>query len=110
MGTHWMKTNTKLEALKTDFNDCQERANMSSKTQTELESRIEQYESLYKKYVILESELVEEKAKGKAIKVFKTDLENKKNEINLLKEKLNKEKVKQNIWKKRMDCSIATTR
>jgi hypothetical protein len=39
--------------------------------------------------VILESELAEEKAKGKVIRVFKTDLDNKKNE-NLLKKKVDK--------------------
>jgi hypothetical protein len=39
-----MQTSAELEALKSDFNDCQERAHISSKTQTEsLESRIEQY-------------------------------------------------------------------
>jgi hypothetical protein len=31
--------------------------------------------------VVLESELAKEKAKGKAIEVFKTDLDNKRNEI-----------------------------
>jgi hypothetical protein len=35
-----------------------------------------------------ESELAEEKAKRKAIGVFKIDLDNKKNEINLLEKKL----------------------
>jgi hypothetical protein len=48
-----MQTSTKLEALKTNF--------MSSKTQAELENWIEQYERLYKKYVMLESKLVEAK-------------------------------------------------
>jgi len=33
LGTYWMQTRTELEALKTNFNDCQERANMSSRTQ-----------------------------------------------------------------------------
>jgi hypothetical protein len=62
---------------------------MSLKTQVELESQIKLYERLYKKHVILESELAEEKAKGKVIRVFKTDLDNKKNE-NLLKKKVDR--------------------
>jgi hypothetical protein len=48
--------------------------------------------------VVLESELAEEKAKGKAIEVFKTDLDNKRNEISLLEKKLDKkQKPRQNI-------------
>jgi len=90
-----MQTNTELEALKTNFNDCQEKADMSSRTQAELKSQIEQYEMLYKKYVMLESELVEAKAKEKAVGVFKTNLDNKKNEINLLEKKLNGKKKSQ---------------
>jgi len=110
--THWMQTSTELEALKTNFNDCQEKANMYSRTQAELKSQVEQYEMLYKKHVMLESELAEAKAKEKAVEVFKTDLDNKKNEINLLEKKLNREKKKprQNIWKRRTDCSSAITR
>ena len=80
---------TKLNALKSNFNDYKERAYMSLKTQVELESWIKLYERLYKKHVILESELAEEKAKRKVIRVFKTDLDNKKNE-NLLKKKVDK--------------------
>jgi hypothetical protein len=53
--------------LKTNFNDYQERTDISSKTQTELESRIEKYERLYKKYVMLKSELTRVKAKGKVV-------------------------------------------
>jgi len=86
--TYWMQTNTKLEALKTNFNDCQEKADMSSKTQPELESRIEQlesgieqYERLYKKHLMLESELTEAKAKEKVVGVFKTDLDKIRDEI-----------------------------
>jgi hypothetical protein len=61
--------------------------------------------------VVLESELAEEKAKGKAIEVFKTDLDNKRNEISLLEKKLDKkQKPRQNIWKNRMYYSSATTR
>jgi len=50
--------------------------------------------------VTLESELAEAKTKGKVIEVFKNDLDNMRNEINLLK-KFNKEKAKANIWKKK---------
>jgi hypothetical protein len=38
--TYWMQNSIELEALKTKFNDCQERTDMSSKTQVELDSRI----------------------------------------------------------------------
>jgi DNA-binding transcriptional regulator GbsR (MarR family) len=61
---------------------------MSSKTQPELESRIEQlesgieqYERLYKKHLMLESELTEAKAKEKVVGVFKTDLDKIRDEI-----------------------------
>jgi hypothetical protein len=40
---------------------------MSSRTQTKLESQIEQYERIYKKHVMLKSELVEEKPKEKLL-------------------------------------------
>ena len=60
----WVQTSTELEALKINFNDCQEKANMSLKTQAELENQIKQYEKLYKKHVMLESELAGSKAKG----------------------------------------------
>jgi hypothetical protein len=54
---------------------------MSSKVQKELESRI-------KKHVMLESELAKAKAKEKVVKNFKTE------EIDLLKRKLDKEKIR----------------
>jgi chromosome segregation ATPase len=38
--TYWMQNSIELEALKIKFNDCQERTDMSSKTQVELDSRI----------------------------------------------------------------------
>jgi hypothetical protein len=38
LGTHCMQTNTKLEVFKTNFIDCQEMVNMSSRTQVELKS------------------------------------------------------------------------
>jgi predicted RNase H-like nuclease (RuvC/YqgF family) len=85
-----MQTSIELKVLKTSFNDCQERVNISSRTQTELESKIEQYERLYNKYVMLKGELTETKTKEKIVGVFKTDLDNKRNKINLLKKKLDK--------------------
>lgn len=66
---------------------------MSLKTQAELESEIEHYKKLYKKYVKLESKLAKTKAKGKVVRVFKINLDKMRNEINLLEEKLNKEKT-----------------
>jgi 2',3'-cyclic-nucleotide 2'-phosphodiesterase (5'-nucleotidase family) len=44
--------------------------------------------------VKLESKLAKAKAKGKAVGVFKIDLDKMRNEINLLEEKLDKEKTK----------------
>jgi predicted ATP-binding protein involved in virulence len=44
---------------------------------------------------MLESELAKEKAKEKVVGVCKIDLDNEKNEINLLKKKLKKEKAKE---------------
>jgi hypothetical protein len=35
-----VQTTTELEALKINFNDCQEKANISLKTQAELENQI----------------------------------------------------------------------
>jgi len=43
---------------------------------------------------MLESELAKAKAKGKVVGVFKIDLDKIRNEINLLEEKLDKEKTK----------------
>jgi hypothetical protein len=74
-----MQTNIEFETLKANFNDCQERADMSSRVQKKLESQIEQYEQLYKEHVMLESELAEAKAKEKAVRNSKID------KINLLK-------------------------
>ena len=101
-----MLTNTELEALKTNFNNFQRRDDMSSMTQAELECWIGQYERLYKKHVML----AEVKAKGKVVKVLRTDLDNIRVEINLIEKKLKKKRLRQNIWKKRTDYSRATTR
>jgi hypothetical protein len=49
---------------------------------------------LYKKYVMLESELAEEKTKRKFVGVLKIDLDKMRNKINILKEKIDKNKAK----------------
>jgi disulfide oxidoreductase YuzD len=85
---NWMQTNTEFETFKANFNDCQERDDMSLRVQAELESRIEQHEQLYKEHMMLESELAEAKAKGKVVRNSQTD------EINLLKRELNNEKIR----------------
>jgi 5-bromo-4-chloroindolyl phosphate hydrolysis protein len=77
---------SELEALKTNFNNFQRRDDMSSMTQAELECWIGQYERLYKKHVML----AEVKAKGKVVKVLRTDLDNIRDEINLIEKKLKK--------------------
>jgi hypothetical protein len=83
-----MQNNTEFKTLKANFNDCQKRADMSSRVQTKLESRIEKYEQLYKEHVMLESELAEVKAKEKAVGNSKID------KINLLKRELDNEKIR----------------
>ena len=80
--------------MKTNFNNGQERVDMSSTTQAKLESQIERYERLYKKHMMLENELAEAKAKGKLVGVYKIDLDKMRNKINLLEKKLNKEKAR----------------
>lgn len=61
MEVSWVQTNIKFETFKANFDNCQERVDMSSRVQKELESRI-------KKHVMLESELAKAKAREKAIK------------------------------------------
>ena len=51
-------------------------------------------ERLYKKHMMLESELAKAKAKGKVVGVFKINLDKMRDEINLPEEKLDKEKGK----------------
>jgi hypothetical protein len=73
---------------------------MSSRTQTKLESQIEQYERIYKKHVMLKSELVEEKPKEKLLGSSKL-IWKKRNEINLLEKKLAKEKGQGKIYRRK---------
>jgi hypothetical protein len=58
-----------------------------------------QYERLYKKHVMLESELAEAKSKGKVVGVFKINLDKMGNEFNLLEKKLDEENAKANHLK-----------
>jgi predicted nuclease with TOPRIM domain len=59
MSLDWMQSCSKLEALETDFNDCQGSAEYYqekfAQVQFELMDRIEKYEDLNKKYMELES-------------------------------------------------------
>jgi len=97
----WMQSSSELEALKADFNDYQENVEYNQDkflhVQAELLDRIEKYDELNKKYVMIESrlaELQEFERKGKEEEVVKADLAAKKNEIRMLKVKFDKEREK----------------
>jgi hypothetical protein len=83
-----MQTNVEFKTSRTNFDDCQENADLFSKLQAELKSQIEQYELLYKKHVMLKSELVEVTVKEDAVNNSQTK------EIDLIKRKLNKVKIR----------------
>ena len=51
--------------------------------------------------MILESELAIAKIKGKTIEVFKTNLDNRRNKMNLLDKKLDKKKAKTKNFKEK---------
>ena len=51
--------------------------------------------------MMLETELNKAKAKEKVVRVFKTDLDNKRHKINMLKKKLKEEKAKAKHLKKK---------
>ena len=88
LGASWMQTNAKFETLRTNFDDYQEKADLFSKVQAELESRNEQYELLYKIHMMLEGELAKARTKGNVVKNSQIE------EINLIKRKLDKAKIK----------------
>jgi len=88
LGASWMQTNAKFETLRTNFDDYQEKADLFSKVQAELESRNEQYELLYKIHMMLEGELAKARTRGNVIKNSQIE------EINLIKRKLDKAKIK----------------
>jgi len=97
----WMQSSSELEALKADFNDYQENVEYNQDkflhVQAELLDRIEKYDELNKKYMMIESrlaELQEFERKGKEEEVVKADLAVKKNEIRMLKVKFDKEREK----------------
>jgi len=88
LGASWMQTNAKFETSRTNFDDYQEKADLFSKVQAELESRNEQYELLYKIHMMLEGELAKARTRGNVIKNSQIE------EINLIKRKLDKAKIK----------------
>ena len=94
-----MQSSSELEALKADFNDYQENVEFNQDkflhVQAELLDRMERYDELNKKYVMMESRLVELQEferKGKEEEIVKADLTAKKNEIRTLKVKFDKER------------------
>jgi predicted transcriptional regulator len=88
LGASWMQTNAKFETLRTNFDDCQEKADLFSKVQTELESRNEQFELLYKIHMMFEGELAKARTRGNVVNNSQIE------EINLIKRKLDKAKIK----------------
>jgi len=101
MSLDWMQSCSKLEAMEIDFNDCQRSAEYYqekfAQVQFELMDRIRKYEELNKKYIELESRsmgIVKEKSKRKGFEVIETELAVKKNEIKVMRIKLDKEHEK----------------
>jgi predicted transcriptional regulator len=83
-----MQTNAEFETLRTNFDYCQKKADLLSKVQAKLESHNEQYELLYKIQMMLESELAKATTRGNVVKNSQIE------EINLIKRKLDKAKIK----------------
>ena len=107
-----MQSSSELEALKADFNDYQENVGFNQDkflhVQAELLDRIERYDELNKKYVMMESRLVELQEferKGKEEELVKADLVAKKNEIRMLKVKFDKEREKVKQLTERLKAS-----
>jgi len=101
MSLDWMQSCSKLEAMEIDFNDCQRSAEYYqekfAQVQFKLMDRIRKYEELNKKYIELESRsmgIVKEKCKRKGFEVIETELAVKKNEIKVMRIKLDKEHEK----------------
>jgi chromosome segregation ATPase len=97
----WMQSCSELEALKIDFNDSQGNAEYYrekfAQVQVELMDRIGKYEELSKKYVELESQLTEfakEESKKKGVEAVEAELAAKRNEMKVLRIKLDKEREK----------------
>jgi len=101
MSLDWMQSCSELEAMEIDFNDCQGSAEYFqekfAQVQFELMDRIGKYEDLNKKYMELESRLMgiaKEDNKRKGFEAFETELAVKRNEIKVMRIKLDKEREK----------------
>jgi len=101
MSLDWMQSCSELEAMEIDFNDCQGSAEYYqekfTQVQFELMDRIGKYEDLNKKYMKLESRsmgIAKEESKRKGFEAVETELAVKKNEINVMRIKLDKEREK----------------
>jgi len=97
----WMQSCSELEAMEIDFNDCQGSAKYFqekfAQVQFELMDRIGNYEDLNKKYMELESHsmgIAKEESKRKDFEAVETELAIKKNEIKVMRIKLDKEREK----------------
>jgi chromosome segregation ATPase len=101
MSLDWMQSCSELEAMEIDFNDCQGSAEYYqekfAQVQFELMDRIGKYEDLNKKYMELESRstgFAKEESKRKGFEAVETELAVKKNEIKVMRIKLDKEREK----------------
>jgi chromosome segregation ATPase len=103
MSLDWMQSCSELEAMEIDFNDCQGSAKYYqeklAQVQFELMDRIGKYEDLNKKYMKLESHsmgIAKEESKRRGFEGVEAELVVKKNEIKVMRIKLDKkhEKVK----------------
>jgi chromosome segregation ATPase len=97
----WIQSCSELQALKIDFEECQGSAEYYQKkfaqVQFELMDKIGKYEDLNKKYVEFESRLMgfaKEESKRKGFEAVEAELAVKKNEIKVLRIKLDKERKK----------------
>jgi chromosome segregation protein len=101
MSLDWMQSRSELEAIEIDFNDCQGSAEYFqekfAQVQFELMDRIGKYENLNKKYMELESRsmgIANEESKRKGFEAVEIELAVKKNEIKVMRIKLDKEREK----------------
>jgi hypothetical protein len=107
-----MQSSSELEALKADFDGYQENVEYNQDkflhVKAELLDRIEKYDELNKKYMMIESrlaELQEFERKGNEEEVLKADLAAKKIEIRMLKVKFDKEREKVKQLTNRLEVS-----
>jgi hypothetical protein len=100
MSLDWMQSCSELEAMEIDFNDCQGSAEYFqekfAQVQFELMDRIGKYEDLSKKFMELESHSmgIAKENKRKGFEAVETELAVKKNEIKVMRIKLDKEREK----------------